>query len=54
MTKLCNSPMVSICVDLESCFSVVSVMAEQFLQGNNSSNSKGHLTGDQRLSSNGC
>lgn len=42
-----NLPMVSICVHLERSFTGVTVMAEQFLEGDNSSNGQRDFTSDE-------
>lgn len=47
-------PMVSICVNLESSFTIIAVVTEQLLQRNDTSDGEGHLTGDERFTSNGC
>lgn len=42
-----NLPMVSICVHLERCFTGRTVVTEQLLEGDDSSNGQRHFTGDE-------
>lgn len=46
--------MVTICMNLEGSFSGGSIVAEQFLQSNDTSNGQRHLTGDESFAGNSC